>query len=511
MRLLILCGLLAAVSPLSPCERRNTTVCANEPGYECDEGQLCQIPAGQTFGKCAQAECGPGLTACPSERSLCLSGLCKACEGDAECQAASPSAPVCVEGTCRACRDNSQCKESSRKVCDTATHSCRGCQLHSECSPGVCAKDDSFATLSPPILAGSCVDASMVADVDNSCGAACSLQTMLASGVSAAKPYIRIGRYTSVSKVTVPALPGGLPRYYVIGPLADTSVTQIAATPQMSLSAPAAAAIEVTGGAHATFEGVVLSNSVIGLDCNSKSSVTAGVQTKVAIVRSIISGNQTAVRAAARCELDVQQTWIGKGPAGAFASSTRNDASLVLDSTRLRFINSVLWDNGKPTNQYGGIKLTDTAGLEPSIHIVNSTFAKLEFLSAQMALAVDCDYDTKGSLAVVNTLFLNDTSVAGATYLSTQCRPNGSLTAVGSNEAGLAGPNNLTALSAGSTFVDSASGDLRLQSAAVAVGDGGVSSFSDGKGIAVAVPKVDFEGQARGPSSRSIGAFEIKR
>lgn len=511
MRLLILCGLLAAVSPLSPCERRNVAVCANESGYECDEGQFCQIDTGQTFGKCVQADCGPGLAACPSDRPLCLSGHCKACEGDTECQAQNPATPACVSGACVACRESSQCKDNSRKVCDPASHTCRGCQLHSECSPGVCAKDDSFASLSTPILAGTCVGTSMVTEVNTSCGGACALQTVLASGVGPNKPFIRIGSYTTMSKVTIPALPPGLPRYYIIGPLADTSITQVTSAPQMSLSAPAAAAVEVTGGAHVTFEGVVLTNSVVGLDCNSKSSVPAGAQTNVAILRSILSGNQTAIRATARCELDVQQTWIGKGPNAAFASLTRNDASLQLDSTRLRLVNSVLWDNGKPTSVYGGLKLTDSAALEPSIHIVNTTFAKLEFASAQMALAVDCDYDTKGGLAIVNSLLLNDAFTAGYTYVHSLCRPMGSLAAVGTNESGLAGGTNLANLTAATTFADSQNGDLRLQTSATSVGEGGALTFTDPKGVAVAVPKVDFEGKARGTNSRSIGAFEISR
>lgn len=511
MRLMILCGLLAVVSPLSPCERRNIAVCANETGYECEDGQFCQVETGQTFGKCVQAECGPSLPACPSERSLCQSGHCKACEGDAECQAQNAATPVCVAGACLACRDSSQCKEASRKVCDATTHTCRGCQLHSECSPGICAKDDSFATLATPIVAGTCVGTQMIAEVDTSCGGSCTLQSMLSSGVSPSKPYIRITRYTTMSKVTVPALPSGLPRYYVIGPLADTSITQVTSAPQINLSAPAAAAIEVTGGAHITLEGVVLSNSIMGLDCNSKSSVPAGVPTSVAILRSIISGNQTAIRAAARCELDVQQSWIGKGPSAAFAGLTRNDASLLLDSTRLRLVNSVLWDNGKAPSVYGGIKLTDSAALEPSIHIVNSTFAKLEFPSSQMALAVDCDYDTKGSLAIVNSLLLNDTYVPGYTYVSSMCRPAGSLAAVGTNEPGLSGGTNLASLAASTTFVDSQTGDLHLQSTAAAAGNGGVATFTDGKGVAVVLPNGDFEGKPRGTSTRSIGAFEISR
>ncbi len=511
MRILLLCGLIATVSPLSCCERRNTTVCANETGFECDEGQYCQVESGQTFGKCIQAECGPSLPACPTEKSLCQSGRCKACEGDGDCLALNPAAPVCIAGVCLPCRDNSQCKESTRKVCDTGSHTCRGCQLHSECSPGVCAKDDSFATLNPPIVAGTCVDSSMVAEVDTSCsGSGCSLQNVLSTGVGPSKPYIRISRLTTMSQVTVPTLPSGLPRYYVIGPLADTSITQVTSTPSISLSASAGAAIAVTGGAHITLEGVVLSNSVYGLDCNSVSSVPAGVTTKVSILRSILSGNQTAIRSSPRCELDIQQAWIGKGPSAAFTGLSRNDTAMALDSTQLRLLNSVLWDNGKATTQYGGITLTDSAGLEPSIHIVNTTFAKLEFLSAQMALAVDCSYDTKGSLAVVNSLFLNDMFSSG-TYIASRCRPAGSMSAVGTNDGGLSGGNNQVTLTAAATFVNSQTGDLHLQSTATSVGDGGVSSFTDGKGVAVAVPKVDFEGKGRGPASRSIGAFEISR
>ena len=61
-----------------------------KPALKCDEGQYCQVESGQTFGKCIQAECGPSLPACPTEKSLCQSGRCKACEGDGDCLALNP-------------------------------------------------------------------------------------------------------------------------------------------------------------------------------------------------------------------------------------------------------------------------------------------------------------------------------------------------------------------------------------------------------------------------------------
>lgn len=518
MRLIILLSVLAAVSPPSCCERRNAQVCANEAGYECDDGQLCQVQAGQTFGTCVQAECGVGQPSCPGERPLCVSGRCKACEGDAECAAQSSATPVCLSGACVACRDGSQCQDADRKVCDSATHACRGCQLHSECSPGVCAKDDAFVSLSPAILPGTCVDVSKVTEVDNSCGVGCALQTVLSSGVSPAKPYIRIGRYSTTSKVTVPALPPGLPRYYVIGPLSDARVTQATSAPQMNLSSGSMTALEVSAGANITLEGVIISNSVTGLDCNSKSGGPAGVTTQVALVRSLLGGNQTAIRASARCELELDQTWIGKGPGPMFASVSRNDTAMVLDSAQLRMVNSVLWDNGKSTPLFGGIKLTDTADLKPLVHIAHSTFARLEWATTgQMTLAIDCDYVTTGGVAVVNTLFLNESPVPmGYTYVHSNCRPNGSLSAVGSNEAALSGVGNVVDLTSSGTFVDAATGNLRLQTTAAAgVQNGGVANFSDLRGAQVRIPSVDFEGKARGTGTgsnqRSMGAFEASR
>ncbi len=518
MRLIVLLSLLAAVSPPSCCERRNSQVCANEAGYECDDGQLCVIPPGQTFGACMQADCGTGQAACPADRPLCVSGRCKACEADAECAAQGSAAPVCIAGACVACRDADQCKDADRKVCDATTHTCRGCQLHSECGAGVCAKDDAFVTLNPPILPGTCVDASKVTEVDVSCGSSCALQTVLASGVSAAKPYVRIGKYSTTGKITVPALPVGLPRYYIIGPLADVRATQAATAPQMSLSAASMAAIEVTAGAHITLEGVIISNSVTGLDCNSKSSMPTGAPTKVALVRSLLGGNQTAIKASTQCELDLDQTWIGKGPTAVFAGIARNDTAMVLDSTRLRMVNSVLWDNGKSTPLFGGIKLTDTAGSRPSIHIVNSTFARLEWATTGlMTLAIDCDYATAGSVAIVNTLFLNESTLtAGYTYVRDLCRPAGSLSAVGSNDSALTGVGNVIDLTSAATFIDAPNGNLRLQTAASGtVTGGGVSAFVDGKGGEVSIPKVDFDGKPRGSAAaqsvRSMGAFEVSR
>lgn len=516
MRLIVLLSLLATVSPPSCCERRNAQVCANEAGYECDDGQLCQVQPGAMFGTCIQAECGVGQATCPADRPLCISGNCKACEVDAECAAQDSATPVCIAGACVACRDGGQCKEADRKVCDAVSHTCRGCQLHSECSPGVCAKDDAFASLTPPILPGSCVDVSRVTDVDGSTCPNC-LGMIISTGVSTAKPYVRIGRYSNSVSLRLSSLPAGLPRYYIIGPLADLRATQITTNPQMNLSSGSSAAIELQGGVHATLEGVVISNSVTGLDCNSKSSVPTGVPTKVAIVRSLLGGNQTAIRASAHCELDIDQTWIGKGPTVVFAGIARNDTAMVLDSTRLRLVNSVLWDNGKSTPLFGGIRLSDSAGLRKAIHMVHSTFARLAWPSMEQALAVDCDYATAGSLAIVNSLFLNEDPVSiGSTYVHGRCRPNGSLSAVGSNEADLGGVGNATDLTSSGVFVDAANGNLRLQTAAPAsVTNGGIASFTDGTGASVSIPKVDFEGKARGPGGsatvRSLGAFEVSR
>lgn len=517
MRLIVLLSLLATVSPPSCCERRNTTVCANEAGFECDEGQLCQVPAGQTFGACVQAECGVGQATCPGDRPLCVAGRCKACEQDADCQVQSAEAPVCIDGACVACRDNSQCKTSDRKVCDATSHTCRGCKLHSECSPGVCAKDDAFATLSSPIPPGSCVDASRVAEVDDTCDVPC-LQTVLSSGVSTAKPYVRILRYSASGRVTIPALPPGLPRFYIIGPLADVRATQIATAPAMRLSSASGPAVEVLGGSHITLEGVIIKDSVTGLDCNSKSTLSTGTPTKVSLIRSLLGGNQVAIKASTQCELDLDQTWIGKGPTTVFASISRNDTSMVLDSTRLRMVNSVLWDNGKSTPQFGGIQLSDSANRRPAVHIVNSTFARLEWSAlGQMTLAIDCDYDPAGSLAIVNTLFLNDALAGGYTYVRGLCRGTaGSLTAVGSNDAALVGVGNTTNLVSDNTFTDAANGDLRVRTtAASGVTNGGVSSLTDGKGLDVIVPSVDFDGKPRGstgsPTARTLGAFEVSR
>lgn len=511
MRLLVLCSLLATLSPLSLCERRNPEVCSNDPGFECEGGQFCSIPDGQNSGTCIQAECGTGLAACPVARPLCQSGRCVACVLDGDCSAASTATPVCVAGTCVACRDSSQCRDANKKVCDASTHTCRGCQLHSECSPGVCAKDDTFAMLATPIVAGTCVDASMVNEVDTSCGAGCALQSVLQS-VTAAKPYVRVNRYTSNAKITVPALPAGLPTFYVIGPMADSAPTTISAAPQQNLAFSSGTALEVPGGAHIALEGMVISGAKVGIDCVSTSMVPGGQTTRLRIIRSLLAANQQAIKASARCELDIDQTWLGKGPSPAFAAlSSSNDATLLLDSTQLRLTNSVLWHNGKPTNTFGGIKVSDTAGLQPSLHIVNSTFAKNDFASAvQQVYAIDCDYATNGNLAIVNTLFWNEPGPTGGyTYVNANCRPAGSTRAVASNEAALTGVGSVTLPEGTALLVDNTNGDLHLrQDAPMTVTGGGVTSFTDGAGRVVNIPRADAENKPRGATSVSIGAFE---
>lgn len=516
MRVLALCGLLAVATQLSLCERRNPAVCSLDPGFECEDGKFCSIPTGQSTGMCVQAECTVANNTCSSDQPLCLNGRCSRCENNPECQALNASTPICSSGVCVGCATSSDCSSATSPICDTASHSCRACQLHSECSgtgmSGVCAKDESFANLSTTdtslnIPKGSCVPAAKVNVVDPSCvTTSCSLQTEL-NMVSLQRPYVRVGSVSTINTtVTLPALPSGLPTFYIVGATADLSPSRTIPVQPSTIANSGGQALIIPPGSSAIVEGMVISNGTVGVECKSD-GVTS---TRVTMLRSLVGGCTTGIKTGKKCELVLDSSWIGKGPPDPQLSGVKaNNLAMQLDSTQVEMVNSVLWHNGASPS-FGGINLTDTGALNPLVRIVSSSFVAQVFPNANNVLAIDCSYMTGGKMTIVNTLFANSGAPgAGNTYVHGNCRQGANpLAGVGSNDSALTCPTCVSDSGVNESILAAAgTGDLHLgQSAPMTITTGGVTQFSDSVGL-VPIPTTDIDGSSRGQST-AIGAFD---
>lgn len=516
MRLLSIVGLLASLLSPSLCERRNTAVCSFDPGFECADGEYCAFSPGEDTGTCKPAQCSTSKTStnsCPVNAPLCDRGLCTRCASNVQCSRLSPTTPICdPSGSCVGCREDRECGDALAPICDVTTHSCRPCRAHADCVSGVCAKDDTFASLSAPIRAGSCVDASRINVVSSTCTDAMCFRNVLASA-AANKPYILIKGALSLSgRVLFPQLPSDLPSYYIIGPTADTAPSALTSTSPLEMSNPIGTALAIADGAHTTLEGVVIVRSDTALDCGSGSATP----TRVRLLRSFIGDNDTGIVAAAPCELTIDASWLGRGPPPQFSGILRgNQQALRFDGSRLDIVNSVFWNNGAivmGTGVFGGIRITSSA---PRVRIVNTSFVEnATYETSRNVLAIDCTNAIGSSMSIINSLFLTSSFsfMPGTTYVHSNCRVNSTLYGTLSNEPALVDPNHSQNLADGtlddSLFVKQSDGNLRIaDSASARVRKSGVTQASDAQG-AITIPKLDMDGKSRGDTSRSSGAFE---
>jgi len=411
------------------------------------------------------------------------------------------------------------CTDKSRPYCEDSSRSCRACKRHTECDSalgardGVCVKDDTLSNL-PAVQAlqsGMCVPSSRIVNVDmTTCSGTCTVQDKLPE-VSADKPYLRIGQFTSTAPITLRPVTG-LPEVHVISSLADYSPPDPTAkdkTPNAILTNSNGSVIRVESGASVTLEGLLIKDSKLGVAC-----VGAGNPTRVRIVRTLIGASDVGVQSTAGCELSIDQSWIGQGPRDRYQGlvNSGNVLAMDLDGTKFDIVNSVFYHNTpSPPTAFGGIWVRNATATTPG-RIINSSFVNHESVSAtRKAMMLDCIPATT-NLAIINSLFLNGTIPSGGnTYVHPACRGTDQKY-LGSDDVTLTGDNNATDL--GLTDVLNAPltfGDLSLKSTAdVRVRDGGLPQYLDGSGLN-RIPTVDIIGAARTASKLSRGAFEPAR
>ncbi len=160
----------ACANTYDPVKCKMDQDCVNPlgPAYCNPADSICYLygDMGLDGGTDALASCGTSADCHDDSLPICDNGSCRACQSandDSECAVHKSTTPRCGgSGKCVACGSATQaqdCTTATAPICDGSTNVCRACATHSECGSGVCKSD------------GSCVDASMIAYVNNSSGA----------------------------------------------------------------------------------------------------------------------------------------------------------------------------------------------------------------------------------------------------------------------------------------------------------------------------------------------------
>lgn len=444
---------------------QNDTSCA--PGYFCDASR----PGAGSIGTCSlgsKPDAGP------------------------------VSKPECT--TAKDCISDPQ-----KPTCDMTTQTCRGCRLHAECESMVCVKDNTLSTLPSgnSLTPGMCVPATRVLTVDDSCGSSCSLQTAV-DNASSFQPYVLMKNYTLTAAALLINAKAGLPELHIITSTADSSPAQIRSPPTASVSfaSTTVGAIQVTGGASVTIEGLVVFGSNTGVMCDSnKAGVPAA--TSVTFLRSVIGLSRVGIRTKPLCKLTLDQCFIGKAPQPVFSMvNGGNLLAMDLDTTEFTIVNSVLSDNRDSSmSSFGGIIMRGSSG-----RIVNTTFYgnSNNYSTGLNGLAVVCP-SPSSNLTIFNTLFVNPVQF-GKPHVDPNCRSAATFDYIATDEplplGGGAGSRIFPV--SDSALVDPTNGDFRLKTTAPsAVTTGGTKKFNG-----VTISTVDARGTPHPATTVAIGAFE---
>jgi hypothetical protein len=129
----------ACENPTPICDATALACRACEADAEC-EAAAPDLPACHQ-GRCVA--CTDSRRHCGGDTPICnpATQRCEACTGDPQCADLDSAAPACVAGACRPCGDSAaHCDDVGRAVCDEQSHECRACREHVECAHfgGVC-------------------------------------------------------------------------------------------------------------------------------------------------------------------------------------------------------------------------------------------------------------------------------------------------------------------------------------------------------------------------------------
>lgn len=281
---------------------------------------------------------------CPNGVPICDGGfgMCRACNGDLECEARSSDSPFCDQGTCSACRDDDDCSADS-PVCGEDGQ-CRVCEAHAECESLAC-----------DVEAGQCIAQGKIVYILAKAGAAenCGSLELPCYGTTPALPLLSAARNYLVLQPTGASLEdyGGivLPNVEgltVIGhqvridPVDDEPAITVTAgevtLEDMRLESPASG-VECSGGAFSLLRSSVsgAENGVLASSCDvsvvdsrfseNDVGIAAGTGATVTVDRSLIEAGRLALQFS-----NVEQFHVQNSIFANQASTYSFDAALYL-------------------------------------------------------------------------------------------------------------------------------------------------------------------------------------
>lgn len=507
------------------CASPTADLCGDD--HSCPSGEQClRIGSVEECRKsCTQSvTCDDGSPLCDGELKVCRS--CFPGE-DALCAARSPSTPRCVSGRCAACRppvdvaaESSECGVTSAvlspsPICDPRSFACRPCLRHSECASGVCVKDGSDADFGVP--RGACIPPKQVLVVDQElCSGSgpsyCTLRQAIAK-LDSDHRYIvlrkgasttdfgdlQIGTQTSHKGLTV----------HIIGPLADQSPATATIEPRAMIGGSKVKDGLTVSQSSVYLDGVYVRGNRVGVQCT-------GSDAKLSVVRSYLTGNDTAMVAAAGCRLSVADSWLGRGPkSSVFGDAPGNVRGIEVSGGDFSIVNTVFADNGDfRQDGFGGIRVRSLSpGLRRST-VVNSTLYQQSGLLklGKYFTSLMCDVAVGDRLVVLNTLLLGDKPLLSSPeehYVDPTC--GALLSHVGSNDPALGAGQSVVLPMDATPLRNAAARDLRLPVTPVSEGPQLQTSGAlqiEVSGERILAPAMDLDGRSRPTSAVAIGAYE---
>ncbi len=513
------------VSLSSGCVSPTTDFCGDDD--VCPSGEQClRISGVEQCHKTCKASQG-----CADASPLCDGELqvCRACfpGEDSLCQARSASTPRCVNGRCAACRppsgvaaESSECGVTSAvlsatPVCDPRSYACRPCLRHSECASGVCAKDGSDADLGIP--RGACVPSKQVLVVDQDlCSGTgpsfCTLKQAIGK-LDVDHRYILLRKGSAT--VDFGDLQIGMQtshkgqNLHIIGPLADQSPSSIASEPRATIGGSKLKDGLTVTQASLFLDGVYVRGNRVGVQCS-------GAEAKLSLVRSYLTGNETAIAASAGCRLSVTDSWLGRGPkASALGEAPGNIRGIDISGSDFSIVNTVFSDNGDfRQDGFGGIRVRSLSASTRRSTVINSTLYQTSGLLklGKFFTSLICDVSVGDRLVLMNTLLLGDSkllTIPEEHYVDQTC--GALISHVASNDPALSTGQSVVLPMGVIPLRNSAARDLRPVALGVSEGPqiqtaGAVQIEVSGE--RVVAPTMDLDGRSRPSSAVAIGAFE---
>ena len=342
-----------ACNRLEPCTDPLKSHCTDTSTVPTTEQGLCV--------QCLEDEHCPGAT-CNTETSLCENFSCApGAEGDALCAAANANTPYCVTAdTCGECLESADCQDAATPVCNTQTFACQaGCTAHEDCDSGACDFETAQCEDEGDILYVKTTGSN-----SGGCGD---------RGSECATIELALGEVTGSRNIVVVAA-GDYGQALAISSGTITVIGEEGAKVTPNLSGSPTVALDVSGSANVTFDG--LSIAPVSID-NDDDAVLCRQGATLSLARLTVSGAEDIGIVADNCTLTIEQSTVsGNTGIGVSASgggtltieqstvSGNTGGGVDVNDSNFNITNTFIIRNGSPTSAKAGVTILNPPATE---------------------------------------------------------------------------------------------------------------------------------------------------